>query len=98
MTAESQGVAGSNTLQAFNVSVEFTSRNGGSVLALSDIDMHLTAGEICGVVGESGSGKTTLARCLVGLVRPTRGEVLLEGRRLQDGSGAKARLAIAKKV
>ncbi len=36
-------------------------------------------GEILAIVGESGSGKTTLARTLMGLQKPTTGQVLLDG-------------------
>src|SRR5512139_2719453 len=42
---------------------------------------------ITAVVGESGSGKTTLARLLLGLVTPTRGQVLYQGRDLQTMGG-----------
>jgi peptide/nickel transport system ATP-binding protein len=43
---------------------------------------------VTAVVGESGSGKTTLARLLLGLIRPTEGEVLYKGRDLQTLSAA----------
>ena len=43
------------------------------------------------MVGESGSGKTTLARLLLGLIEPTEGQVLYQGRRLHTLSGAERR-------
>ncbi len=46
---------------------------------------------VTAVVGESGSGKTTLARLLLGLVRPTEGEVLYKGRDLHALSSAERR-------
>jgi oligopeptide/dipeptide ABC transporter ATP-binding protein len=46
---------------------------------------------ITAIVGESGSGKTTLARLLLGLVAPTSGEVLYQGRDLHDLSGHERR-------
>lgn len=47
---------------------------------------------ITAIVGESGSGKTTLARLLLGLVAPTQGEVLYQGRDLRQMSGEEHRI------
>lgn len=51
----------------------------GQVNAVEDATLRIQPDEIVGIVGESGSGKTTLARVVVGLQRPTAGQVLLEG-------------------
>lgn len=50
------------------------------VVALSGFDLRVSAGSIHGLVGPNGSGKTTAIRCLLGLLRPTRGEASLFGR------------------
>ena len=52
------------------------------VRAVDGVSLALAAGETLAVVGESGSGKTTTARCVVGLLQPTGGEVRIDGHRL----------------
>ena len=74
-------------LEARNVSKVF----GGGLLdkrvtvALDDFSFAIesTPPRVTAVVGESGSGKTTLARLLLGLIMPSRGEVLYNGQDLQ---------------
>jgi ATP-binding cassette subfamily B protein RaxB len=45
------------------------------------------------IVGPSGSGKTTLLKCLLGLVEPTEGEILIDGVSLQNMPGYRGRIA-----
>ena len=54
----------------------------GSVRAVDGVSFDLERGEAVAFVGESGCGKSSLARTLLGLHRPTRGEVVFEGRSL----------------
>lgn len=52
--------------------------------AIKRLDFDLHAGEFACIVGPSGSGKTTLLKCISGLLDPTEGEVVLNGKRV-DG-------------
>jgi len=54
----------------------------GAAKVLEDVSFDIHRGQIVAVVGESGSGKSTAARVISGILKPTRGEVLFEGRRL----------------
>ncbi|MFB9923156.1 ATP-binding cassette domain-containing protein [Amycolatopsis halotolerans] len=55
-----------------------------AITAVSDVSLYVNEGETLGVVGESGSGKSTLGRMLVGLLKPDRGTVRIEGRDLRE--------------
>jgi len=52
----------------------------GATPILQGVDMTVRRGEIVGVIGRNGAGKTTLMRCLIGLIRATRGSVTFCGK------------------
>lgn len=54
----------------------------GAITALKDINLTVNDGEIFGIIGLSGAGKSTLVRCINLLERPTKGEVVLDGKSL----------------
>ncbi|MHB1134358.1 MAG: ABC transporter ATP-binding protein [Chloroflexota bacterium] len=56
---------------------------GSERWALRDLNLKFQQGEFTAIIGENGAGKTTLAKNLAGLLRPTRGQVLIAG---QDGA------------
>ncbi|WP_342430015.1 energy-coupling factor ABC transporter ATP-binding protein [Neobacillus sp. FSL H8-0543] len=51
----------------------------GGVVALKGINLNIFENEVISVIGQNGSGKTTLVRHFNGLLKPTRGKVLIEG-------------------
>jgi len=58
------------------------------VRAVDGIDLNIRRGEIYGFLGRNGAGKTTTIRMLLGLIRPTSGEVFLFGTRIAPGKQA----------
>src|SRR5437762_14364422 len=81
-----------------NLRREFRVRSGlmvadKRVIAVDDVTFAVPAGGVLGIVGESGCGKSTLARLILGLLTPTAGTVLVDGKRLFDlDRKARARL------
>lgn len=57
-------------------------RYRGGIQALSDVSFELAAGEMAFLTGHSGAGKTTLLRLIAVLERPSRGQVLFDGRNI----------------
>ena len=59
--------------------------------ALDHVDLKIIKGEILGIIGHTGSGKSTLIQHLNGLLKPTEGEVLLDGQSIWNEKGKCAR-------
>jgi NitT/TauT family transport system ATP-binding protein len=57
---------------------------GKATHALASVTFAVEDGEFVCVVGPSGCGKTTLLKCVAGLLRPTRGDIILRGKRVID--------------
>lgn len=79
-------------------SVEFAygapDRRAGRPFRLADLSFAIAPGEIVGVVGPNSAGKTTMIRLLTGVLRPARGEIVIDGRPARRlAPGALARLA-----
>lgn len=66
-----------------NLSKEFHEQGtSNELLAVDHVDFTIQNGSFCALVGESGSGKSTLAQLMCGLLVPSSGEVLFEGKNI----------------
>jgi oligopeptide transport system ATP-binding protein len=65
-------------------------RGHASLVAVDDVSFRVARGRSLGIVGASGSGKTTIARMIVGLERPTSGQIVVEGRARPPGRASSA--------
>ena len=54
-------------------------RHASDVIAVDDVDLDVLPGRTLGLVGASGSGKSTLGRCILRLIEPDAGEIVLGG-------------------
>jgi peptide/nickel transport system ATP-binding protein len=64
---------------------------GGMLRAVAGVSFDLERGETLGIVGESGCGKSTLGKLILGLLRPTAGSVVFDGRDLATLHGRELR-------
>ncbi len=62
------------------VQIENLTKKYGSKTALDSVNFNIESGKIVGILGPNGSGKTTMIKTLVGLLRPTSGNVMVDGK------------------
>ncbi|MFH1239352.1 MAG: ATP-binding cassette domain-containing protein, partial [bacterium] len=55
----------------------------GSLVAIDNLNLDIPQGEIFGFLGPNGAGKTTTIKIMCGLMKPTAGEVLIDGHDIQ---------------
>ena len=68
------------------IEVESISKTFGSVLAVQDISMRVTAGEVMCLLGDNGAGKSTLIKMLSGVYQPDSGRYVVEGKQVSFSS------------
>src|SRR5438552_12758647 len=82
--------SGNATVPAPLLSARGITKNFPGVRALDGVDFTVRRGEIHALMGENGAGKSTLIKVLTGVHRRDRGEVPLEGNRIDTRSPAEA--------
>jgi branched-chain amino acid transport system ATP-binding protein len=70
-------VSAPTVLEARGVTKRF-----GGLVAVKDVDLQVSEGEVLGLIGPNGAGKTTFFNCLTGMETPTAGAVVFQGRPL----------------
>lgn len=70
----------SASISVVGVTKVFKTRSGAEVVALADTSLELAGGEFVSIVGPSGCGKSTVMRIVAGLIPPSEGHVLLDGK------------------
>jgi len=70
-------------LEVKNLSKSYRQLRGDHTLAIGNVTCHVEAGEFVSFVGPSGCGKTTLLMSIAGLIEPTSGEVLVNGKEVK---------------
>ena len=68
-----------------HISHYYEAVDGSRLHALQDVSLDIQDGEFVAIVGASGCGKTTMLNIMSGIIRPTEGEVLLEGQSISEG-------------
>jgi ABC-type multidrug transport system ATPase subunit len=84
----------SSTETVLYLEIRRLSKAYGTAWALRDIDSQFRAGECVALLGPNGAGKTTLIKTLAGLIRPTSGEILLDGLKPYGETARRARIGI----
>ncbi len=64
------------------ISVKNVSLTLGKTQILKDINVEFEEGKIHGLIGRNGSGKTMLMKCICGFIKPTNGEITVDGKRV----------------
>ncbi|NYE08546.1 NitT/TauT family transport system ATP-binding protein [Bacillus niacini] len=84
------------TLQNLKLSTRFldvtyvNNKTGAEVMALENINLDIKDGEFICIVGPSGCGKTTFLNTVVGLLKPSRGEILLDQKKIEGPGNDRA--------
>ena len=66
------------------IEVVDVSKTFGKQEVLRHVSLSMKSGNIYGLIGRNGSGKTVLMKCICGLLRPTSGQILMDGRYLEE--------------
>ena len=75
-TSYRQSTAADVAVELTNITMRYSAKRGGTVLALSDVSLRVPEGEFVSIVGPSGCGKSTLLKIIMGLTPQSAGDVV----------------------
>jgi simple sugar transport system ATP-binding protein len=78
-------------MEEYRLELKHVSKSFGEVQALEDINFHLGRNEVVGLLGDNGAGKSTLIKIITGYYQPTSGEILFNGRKVDNLTVPRAR-------
>ena len=73
------------SIEVRNLNFIYSPGMPGETVALSDVSFDVPDGEVLGIIGHTGSGKSTLLQHLNGLMKPSSGEIYIDGQCITDG-------------
>src|SRR5512139_2069639 len=72
-------------MSIYAIETDRLTKRFGEVLAVQSVDLRVKQGEIYGFLGLNGAGKTTTIRALLGMIRPSEGQVRILGQEIDQG-------------
>jgi simple sugar transport system ATP-binding protein len=81
------------TMSEHIIELKNITKSFGSVYALGGVSLHVDRGEVVGLLGDNGAGKSTLIKILAGVIKPTSGEIIIQGERVTNWNLARSRAA-----
>lgn len=69
-----------------NITYKYSSGDAAEYAALRSLSLKIEKGEFIGIAGHTGSGKSTAAQIAAGLINPTSGEILIDGKQFESAA------------
>ena len=66
------------------IELKHVSRNFNNTVAVDDLNFKLSSGETLGIIGQNGAGKSTTFRMIMGFIEPSKGQILVDGRLVNE--------------
>jgi Cu-processing system ATP-binding protein len=74
------------------IKIQHVSKSFGPLRVLDDVSLDIAAGTVTAVLGPNASGKSTLIKCILGLVHPDQGRILVDGESVAGQSGYRSKI------